>query len=706
MMKPQLIIIVLIFYLVPCLNTTAQCGSNIPTVSFQKTYINAFYLTSNLKFTYSTTTGNPTEYFIDWDKTFDVNWTPLEPSFISTGTQWTLVPGEYKGQIFFRNSSGCISPGYQVNLVVVEPILTTFFDAQQNTYIFGIPDKTLCAGTSSYILKTSIAPRDFPSNNWSAFSPYYTAPSTYYIDWDNNANLRGLNDTPIVGIPSNSDLVIGGIPNTPGIYEGFLYTQYFCYNGGQSACFGYTDQRYGIKITIEELPSLVLAENPLTVCLGTSSSYFSATSISSNTDKGNIQLYGSGWNWASQTSVDYNNNMASLSVNNIPNQIGIYSGSIYLQMPYNPSRGYQCTNQIPVSVNVIGSWDGIISSNVTSICLGQSVTISSAGGKGTPYYWASTNGGTSWNVFSQQYGGQYSFTYTPTQAGTYRFHLRNQNSCGFCFALGTCTTYPYVDVVVNAVSVSISPSSASICTGSSTTLSASGLATYSWSPSTGLSTTSGATVTASPTSTTTYTVSGTTAGGCAGSKTVTVTVSAQPSGGIIVSPSINIYNAGYANLSAPLGTSYAWSTGATSRQITVYSAGSYSVYVTNGGCGRSFSVTVTNTGGSPCGGGRPPCYLRQATDEPSANANDEPDVAEFSVFPNPAVGQFTVALPERVKDNTPLTFYDMMGKELISSAIPKGQWKVSVSLENISEGMYLVKIGYGHTMVKKVMVKK
>jgi hypothetical protein len=49
----------------------------------------------------------------------------------------------------------------------------------------------------------------------------------------------------------------------------------------------------------------------------------------------------------------------------------------------------------------------------------------------------------------------------------------------------------------------------------------------------------------------------------------------------------------------------------------------------------------------------------------------------------------------------------MMGKQLISSAIPKGQWKVSVSLENISEGMYLVKIGYGdYGVVKKVMVQK
>lgn len=55
-------------------------------------------------------------------------------------------------------------------------------------------------------------------------------------------------------------------------------------------------------------------------------------------------------------------------------------------------------------------------------------------------------------------------------------------------------------------------------------LTASGASTYTWSPSTGLNTTSGATVTASPIVTTTYTVVGTSASGCQNSNTVTVTV--------------------------------------------------------------------------------------------------------------------------------------------------------------------------------------
>jgi hypothetical protein len=80
------------------------------------------------------------------------------------------------------------------------------------------------------------------------------------------------------------------------------------------------------------------------------------------------------------------------------------------------------------------------------------------------------------------------------------------------------------NIIINpSPNVSIIPSVPSICVGESVTLTASGATTYSWSPATGLSATSGASVTASPTATTTYTVTGTT-DGCSAAQNVTVTV--------------------------------------------------------------------------------------------------------------------------------------------------------------------------------------
>lgn len=74
------------------------------------------------------------------------------------------------------------------------------------------------------------------------------------------------------------------------------------------------------------------------------------------------------------------------------------------------------------------------------------------------------------------------------------------------------------------VNLSVTPSSATICEGQSVTLTASGASTYTWSPATGLSSTTGTAVTASPTTTTTYTVTGTDVNGCTATFSVTITV--------------------------------------------------------------------------------------------------------------------------------------------------------------------------------------
>jgi hypothetical protein len=104
--------------------------------------------------------------------------------------------------------------------------------------------------------------------------------------------------------------------------------------------------------------------------------------------------------------------------------------------------------------------------------------------------------------------GSFDFTFTPD----------DPDQCG------TPTT---ITVVVNELPT-ITVSDETICTGDSVDLTANGANTYAWSPDTGLSSTTGATVTASPTSTTTYTVTGTDVNNCQNSADVTVTVNPLP----------------------------------------------------------------------------------------------------------------------------------------------------------------------------------
>jgi autotransporter-associated beta strand protein len=93
-----------------------------------------------------------------------------------------------------------------------------------------------------------------------------------------------------------------------------------------------------------------------------------------------------------------------------------------------------------------------------------------------------------------------------------------------------CTTSSRTAVLATVhvlPTITVSPDVA-ICSGSNTTLTAGGGSSYVWSPSSGLSSSSGTSVTASPTATTTYTVTGTDSNGCSNTASTTVTVNELP----------------------------------------------------------------------------------------------------------------------------------------------------------------------------------
>jgi len=151
-----------------------------------------------------------------------------------------------------------------------------------------------------------------------------------------------------------------------------------------------------------------------------------------------------------------------------------------------------------------------------------------------------------------------------------------------------CPVTATEQLTVANVSVTASAASPSICSGSSTTVSASGATTYSWSP-----TGSGSSFTASPSSTTTYSVTGT-SGSCTNSATVTVTVNATPT--VTASATqTSICSGASTTISAGGAASYSWSpTGSgSSFSASPASTTTYSVTGTSSGCTNSASVTVT-----------------------------------------------------------------------------------------------------------------
>lgn len=89
------------------------------------------------------------------------------------------------------------------------------------------------------------------------------------------------------------------------------------------------------------------------------------------------------------------------------------------------------------------------------------------------------------------------------------------------------TVYTGVQVLAKPI-VNITPNLDTICEGETISLAASGAATYSWTPSTGLSGNAGSNVIANPSATTNYLITGTALNGCTDDATATIVVNPKP----------------------------------------------------------------------------------------------------------------------------------------------------------------------------------
>ncbi|MGB3085386.1 MAG: T9SS type A sorting domain-containing protein [Saprospiraceae bacterium] len=139
-------------------------------------------------------------------------------------------------------------------------------------------------------------------------------------------------------------------------------------------------------------------------------------------------------------------------------------------------------------------------------------------------------------------------------------------------------------------SANITPASVTICSGLSTTLTASGGVSYLWDNST-----TNPVRTVTPGSNTTYTVTVTAANGCTATATSTVNVILSPTA-VITPAAPSLCSGATQTLTASGGTGYSWSTGANTATIMVSPGATttYTVTVTAANaCTATKTVTVT-----------------------------------------------------------------------------------------------------------------
>jgi len=248
------------------------------------------------------------------------------------------------------------------------------------------------------------------------------------------------------------------------------------------------------------------------------------------------------------------------------------------------------------------------------LCVGSDASFTAVNGSsGYGYRWDLDTAASTW-----VYDGTVYQTLNPVTfatADTFDILLQYRTDC--C-GLSVADTLPFIIEATPDIAVT---GPTSLCAGAGPiTLSASGAMAYQWSPATGLSSDTSATVQAQPSATTTYQLFALSPSGfCSDQTSYTVTVN-----DLLLTPNSSPAGCvpnGSASVVVSNGSSfydYLWSTGATSNSISNLAPGSYQVEVNdlNTGCSET---TVAQVGQTP---GTMSAYLSSITPISCFGVND------------------------------------------------------------------------------------
>jgi PKD repeat protein len=387
-------------------------------------------------------------------------------------------------------------------------------------------------------------------------------PAQYYAYMGGNADGFATNQYTLTtcGNPPQFYAYMGGNADGFATNQFTLTTcgtpsQFYAYMGGNGDGFS--------KDTLTKCPTAPpvasFSASATTVCVGTTVNFTDHSTQSP-----------SAWTWTFQGGTPTTFTVQNPSV--VYNSPGTFSVSLTAVNTMG-SNTYTVANYITVVATPTVS-----AGSDVAICTGSSATLTATGA--TTYSWTPSTGLSATNISNPVANPTVTTTYSVT--GT----------------TSGCSATDAMTVTVNAIPVAAAGNDVSICNGSSTTFSASGGTTYSWTPSTGLSSTSASNPAASPTVTTTYSVTVTTAG-CSSTDALTVTVNSLPTAN--AGSDVAICNLTSTTLTATGGPSYSWSpaTGLSSTTIANPVASpttttNYTVTVTDiNSCSASDVMTVT-----------------------------------------------------------------------------------------------------------------
>ena len=295
-----------------------------------------------------------------------------------------------------------------------------------------------------------------------------------------------------------------------------------------------------------------------------------------------------------------------------------------------------------------------------SVCVGAALSFNNTTTGANAYHWllpgASPDSSLQANLQNVHYN----------QAGVYPVTLIAKYGVVSDTAYGTVSvlSVPLLDLNTDTA----------ICLGNAVSLSAGGATTYNWLPSTGLSANNIPNPVAAPRNSTQYVVTGTNVYGCMASDTIIISIKNN----LLFYPGYDstICNGAYINLTPAAGfAQYLWSTGDTSENLLVDTAGVYRLSTTDAqGCVMrdTFNVAVRICTG----------VLNLTNDD------------ALTIYPNPASDKFTVLLQGPAMGKISLQVFDATGSCVYTQHTFKtgSSLSLSVNAKALSDGVYVVKL--------------
>jgi gliding motility-associated-like protein len=465
-------------------------------------------------------------------------WTSAATLSASTGTIVTATPTTTTiYTVNATSAAGCTNN--KTVTITINPIPTLTLTATSPTICLGSNTTITASGASTYTW--SPAGSLSASTGTSVTATPTTTTTIYTVNATSAAGCTAtqtvsvtVNPLPTLTLTSSSATVCAGTTSTLTASGASTYTwtpasTLSSANGTPviatpTATTNYTvngtdvngcKNKQTITVNMNPLPSLTLTTSSATVCTGNSST-LTATGASTYT-------------WTSAATLS--------SANGTPVVATPTASTTYT---VNATDVNGCVNNKTVTVNISTPPTLTLTAGSTTICATTSTNITASGA--STYTW-SPSGSLSASTGT-------SVTATPTTTTIYTVTGTNAAGC-----IGSQT----ITINVNTLpTLTVSPTSATVCAGTSSTLTATGANTYTWSPAASLSSSNGTPVTATPTTTTIYTVTGTDGNGCTNSNTSTITVNPLPNINISGNPSV-ICSGVSSTITATGADTYTWS---------------------------------------------------------------------------------------------------------------------------------------------------